>query len=659
VSSGQRRQDNGQQGNPEPIGGLPDLPDPVGSAAARALASAQSSAATPVAPPLDTEALDLELEPPQTELEPSGAGGVTAADKSFREDMIGRTIGGCLIESPVSGGGMAHVFRAKHISLDKTVAMKVLSPLLARSRELRERFAREARIAGAIEHPNVIPVYGTGEADDTCYIIMRFLDGASLYRILSRQGMDQLMAAKIGEQIALALGAVHRAGFVHRDVKPENIVLTQRGEAFLTDFGVACETGTAERPGRGGSPPYMSPEQCRGEPLDGRSDLYSLGVTLFQMLTGRRPFLGVTGASLMLMHQQDVHPPVHSLRPDAQAGFAVLIDSLLAKHPAQRPQNAGALATALRDVQEDLRALRRKSSMLIQRRSPSPADSTLGKMVRDASGDEREADDKVEDVELGLMSLEPDDAAGGTSAVMSTLGGGEDLGTRAARRAQAAMSKERYDKALEHVSRALEFRPKDPRLYVTRGNIRRGMGDDAAAEADYRHALSLDGSHLKALTALGSLMRYDGRLAEAETHLRNAVELDPVNVEARIALGRMYEKAQAPGMARKQYEAAIQSTPHDERPYVALAALLVMQGKHGAAKGLLGSARERNPAYAPALYWLAVVSAAEGKPEPALDQLEAAVKAGYRGAKRVEEQSEFAAIRGHYRFQGLVTLLRG
>ncbi len=576
---------------------------------------------------------------------------------SHREQLLGENIGGCLVEAAMGGGSMGWVFRAKHLSLDKTVALKVLDPNLSKSNEVRERFMREARVASAIEHPGVIPIYGVGETDSFAYIIMRFLDGASLYRVLSRQGMDQLLTARIGEQVASALAAVHRAGFVHRDVKPENILITQRGEAFLTDFGVASKQGEAKPAGRAGSPPYMSPEQCKGEAIYGRSDIYSLGVTLYQMLAGRRPFLGVTTASLMLQHQQDDPPRLELIRPEVHPSFAGLIRRMLAKDPSDRPEDSDQVAQELADLQEDLRTLRRRASTLIQRRDGLRSSDSTVAPVPAVSEDEGEVERQVEQMEVGLLAMPGVDPFAGDAPDGQITVSASVAGERAARGASDAIAKAQFDRAVELVNRALKFRPNDPRLLVLRGHAERRRGNNEAAEADYRLALRHAPADVRALCALGGLLRNQGLTGEAEKLLLKAVELNPSSVEARITLGRMYEKVGSQGAARKQYEAAIEANQHDERPAVALAALLVSQGKPGAAKALLGAARERNPGSASALFWLAAISAEEGRSDFAVGLLEDSIKAGLRDVSLIASTPHFQALNGNPRFQGLLGLL--
>ena len=579
---------------------------------------------------------------------------------SLRDQLIGEELGGCKILSAIGGGGMGYVFKAYHKALDKNVALKVLTPALRESRELRERFAREARIAGAVEHPNVVAIYSVGEEKGNSYIIMRYIEGASLYRVLSRQGMEPMPVARIGQHIASALAAVHAAGFVHRDIKPENIVMSEKGPAFLTDFGVAAGMGSAEPPGKGGSPAYMSPEQCKGKPLDGRSDLYSLGVTLYQMLTGRRPFLATTAPGLMLMHQQDDYPPIQSLRSEAPPELVYAIDRLLAKDPNKRPANAQELADTLADIQEDLRSRRRRDTMTVKKRETDATTSPTGEsgffnLVHENDPEQQsEIAAQAEEIELGLLSAELGDEAAVSESFLSVGGSSatEDaaIADKDAAAARDLLARDKFDKALTRINSAIDKRTNDAALYLTRAAVKRKRKEFDAAEADYRKALELAPDDRRALTGLGALLRTTGKLKEAEDLLKRAIELEPANVEARIAIGKIYEVAGALGLAQKQYKKAVEHAPADERAYVALAAVLISQGKHAAAKGLLGSARELNPTFAPTLYWLAVVLAKGGSYEDAVDMLCQAVKSGFKDRKRLLACKEFEPMYSNPRF---------
>lgn len=582
---------------------------------------------------------------------------------SEREKLLNKTIGGCKIVAPLGGGGMGYVFKAQHLGLSKDVAIKVLTPGLRESKELRLRLELEARIASKIEHPNVIPIYGVGEDKGFSYIIMRYLEGASLYRALPRSGLEGPLACRIATQVASALSAVHRAGYVHRDVKPENIMLSSRGKAVLMDFGVSSETGVAELPGRGGSPAYMSPEQCRGAPADGRADLYSLGVTLYHMITGRRPFLGTTLASYVLMHQQDQYPPVHTLRAGAPASIVRLIDHLLEKDPEKRPADAANVEKRLLDIQDELRAQRKRASMAVQRKSGrfevSKEERGPARIVSDSdeTSTGENIDGQVEDVELVLLSASAEAGAANEQSFDAAAPDPEQISSSLANEARQELAGARLNRAMARIDQAIQLRPEDANLFVTRASIHQRRADTEAAERDLKQATELAPESSRALGAYGTFLRAMGRVSEAESLLKRAIALDIRNVEARISLGKLYEKAGAFGLAKVQYERAVEHVPADERGYVTLAALRIQQGQVTLASKLLLRAEMLNPNFAPTLYWQAVCMAALNEYESAMTALEKAVKAGFRDRTRLREQSELAPLRDFARYKHIASLI--
>jgi Protein kinase domain len=258
----------------------------------------------------------------------------------------GTVIGGCRLERVAGRGGMGVVYQATQLDLGRPVAVKVLT---ARDRDLRERFAQEARLAAAIDHPNVLPVYAAGEADGRPYIVMRWVAGTDLHRLLAREGrLDPLRAATVVAQVAAGLDAAHAAGLVHRDVKPANVLLA--GEhAYLGDFGLTrlqgSDTRITERGAWVGTVDYMSPEHLRGEHCDARSDVYSLGCLLFAALTGAPPFRRETVPATMHAHLHDPLPRA-SLVAAAPAAFDRVLARALAKRPEERYPSAGDLGRA-------------------------------------------------------------------------------------------------------------------------------------------------------------------------------------------------------------------------------------------------------------------------------------------------------------------------
>lgn len=264
------------------------------------------------------------------------------------------------IEGRLGEGAMADVYRAHDPGIGRTVAIKVLKPEFGRNPELGERFLREARAAGALNHPNIATIYDVGEADGVAYIAMELVEGQPLDTLIQAQGRlpyERVLA--IGQQLASALDYAHRAGVVHRDVKPSNILLTADGRtAKLLDFGVARvgdldPAGAEQQLARTqvgqmiGTPRYMSPEQALGIAVDRRSDLFSLGVVLYEMVTGKVAFPGVGLATLAIQIAQERVEPIDRSAADCPPGLRFIIDKLLAKKPDQRFADGDALLKAL------------------------------------------------------------------------------------------------------------------------------------------------------------------------------------------------------------------------------------------------------------------------------------------------------------------------
>ncbi len=271
-------------------------------------------------------------------------------------EMLGRY----RIDGRLGEGAMADVFRAFDPGIGRTVAIKVLKPEYGRDPELGERFLREARAAGALNHPNIATVYDVGEADGVAYIAMELIEGQPLDTLLLAQGrLPYERVLTLGQQLASALDYAHRAGVVHRDVKPSNILLSADGRtAKLLDFGVARigdidVSGTDGRLARTqvgqmiGTPRYMSPEQALGIPVDQRSDLFSLGVVLYEMVTGKVAFPGMGLATLAIQIAQERVEPIARFAVDCPPGLRFVIDKLLAKKPEQRFADGHAVYEAL------------------------------------------------------------------------------------------------------------------------------------------------------------------------------------------------------------------------------------------------------------------------------------------------------------------------
>jgi hypothetical protein len=249
-------------------------------------------------------------------------------------------------------GGMGVVYRALQLDLDRPVALKLIAPQLAEDPDFRERFVRESRAAASIDHPNVIPIYYTGESDDgALYIAMRYVEGSDLRTLVrAEQRLEPARAAQIVSQVASALDAAHARGIVHRDVKPANVLLGANDHAYLTDFGltkrVTSHTGSTRDGGWVGTLGYVAPEQIRGERLDARADVYALGCVLYHSLAGAPPYQRESDEATLWAHLNDDPPSLHERAPDVPDSFDAILARALAKDPDDRYPSTGDLGRA-------------------------------------------------------------------------------------------------------------------------------------------------------------------------------------------------------------------------------------------------------------------------------------------------------------------------
>jgi len=272
-------------------------------------------------------------------------------------------IGRYRIQEKIGEGAMADVYRAHDPSINRSLAIKVLKGEFRQNPEYSTRFLREAKAAGALSHRNIVTIYDVGEVDGYPYIVMELLEGEPLNEVMAGKGKlaaDQVMS--IGQQLADALRYAHRQGVVHRDIKPSNVMFDARdGSIKLLDFGIArikeadsfLETDSVKTQiGQVlGTPRYMSPEQAMGQEIDGRSDLFSVGVILYELITGKKAFAGVSAATLALQITQQDPEPIAKLAPESPRGLQFIINKLLAKKAERRFADGGQLSAALRQEQ--------------------------------------------------------------------------------------------------------------------------------------------------------------------------------------------------------------------------------------------------------------------------------------------------------------------
>ncbi len=269
---------------------------------------------------------------------------------SVSELALESTFAGCRIEEVAGRGGMGIVYRATQVPLGRRVALKVVAPERSADATFHARFERETRVAAAIDHPNVIPVYEAGESEGRLYLVMRWVEGGDLQDLIRDSGgLDPEQAAQVVSQVAAGLEAAHEAGLVHRDVKPANVLIGRSGHVYLTDFGLTLERSSDPRITRTGewigTAEFMAPEQFEGGEVDARSDVYALGCVLHTALTGRPPFARATVTATMLAHLREP-PPKPSATPGVPEAFDPVLEKALSKRPDERYPSAGELGRA-------------------------------------------------------------------------------------------------------------------------------------------------------------------------------------------------------------------------------------------------------------------------------------------------------------------------
>ncbi|AEG60549.1 Stk1 family PASTA domain-containing Ser/Thr kinase [Desulforamulus ruminis] len=276
--------------------------------------------------------------------------------------MIGKLLGNRYeILEQLGGGGMALVWKGKDTFLNRLVTIKVLRPEYASDEDFVRRFRREAQAVASLSHPNIVSIYDVGQENGAHYLVMEYVDGESLKDLIRREApLSPARAAQLGRQIAEALEHAHENSIIHRDVKPHNILITRSGRAKLTDFGIAQASAATvtHTDAIVGSVHYISPEQAKGEPAGPKSDIYSLGVALFEMLTGQVPYQGDGAIGVAMKHIQEQPPSLREINPEIPEDLEKVVLRAMDKIPERRHKSARALGDDLISISEETRSLK-------------------------------------------------------------------------------------------------------------------------------------------------------------------------------------------------------------------------------------------------------------------------------------------------------------
>lgn len=524
---------------------------------------------------------------------------------------------------------MGEVYRARDPRLRREVALKVLPADHSADPERRRRLLREARAASGLSHPNILTVHAIVSEDGLDCIVMELVDGETLRQKLAAGGVDRGPALRWGAQIADALCAAHEAGIIHRDLKPENVMIDRRDRVRVLDFGLArCDSRSDRSPATAppsltapgtvlGTVSYMSPEQALGQRVDARSDIFSLGSVLYELLTGCRPFAGDSAASILHAVAYSEARRPRELRPELPPPVEAVILRSLEKRVEDRFQSMEDLAGALRRVAEGARM---------------PADRTLATRLGASLAELRQTGAK----RAATVVTHPLRGAVAAAVVLAIAaaalflagGGFQTVAERLAapgRAAEVELPLTPYDmyqqglgflehfyrtgylaKAIDLLERSLEGDPDQApahaALALAYWRNYRDLRDPEwlkRAFGQAEHALSLDGTSVRARVALGLVALERGELEDARVSFEEALAMHPADAQARRGLGNYHRKAGDPAAAEREFRLAIEHEPADPGIHGSLGSLYYSQARYEEAAAAFARSTEVAPDYVP------------------------------------------------------------
>ena len=567
--------------------------------------------------------------------------------------MSVQKIGRYEIKSELGRGGMSVVYRAYDPRFKREVALKMMAGDLRDDPKLRARFEREAQTIAALEHGAIVPVYDFGEEDGRLFLVMRMMTGGTLAGRLKEGPLSTAETATVLRRIGAALDHAHSQGIIHRDLKPSNILFDQHGDPFLADFGIArLVAGSTTLTGKGaiGTPAYMSPEQVYGdERLDGRTDIYALGVICFEMLTGRQPFEDETPARVMMKHVMDPTPSARKVKPDVPRAVDAAIRRAMAKQPDDRFNTAEALVQALLEAAGEEAAVRlgQVTQVESEREPPEPVPIPVEAAAAEtAFSPPQSAVSRAAPGDRPMSRRLPSwvRLAGGiliSIVVIGVIGGGIWLATaglraeeadvrptttagdRAAQPTSFAMASRRppptpeddeedeaqmhlaaayeqidagaYEAALEALNQAIALSPEEPVYYFERAFVYRLLEDVEAAVADYTRAIELEPEEARFYVERGALYREMGRADAAVADHVRAVELNPEEAAYRLELGVTYREVGDLEASLAAFDAAVEMEPGRADAYAGRAWSYYLLGELERAVADYDLAIERDP----------------------------------------------------------------
>jgi tetratricopeptide (TPR) repeat protein/predicted Ser/Thr protein kinase len=493
--------------------------------------------------------------------------------------VVGENVGPYRITRQLGVGGMATVWKAYHPALDRYVAIKVLHPSFKEDPQFTARFQREARIVAKLIHPHIVPIYDFSEHEGMAYLVMRYIDGRTLKAILKEGPLTTERVMEILEPAGRALAYAHEEGVLHRDIKPSNFILTPEGEVFLTDFGLARMAETTEstlsRDMLVGTPQYISPEQARGEKLDARTDIYSLGVVLFEMLTGKVPYDADTPYAVIHDHIFSPLPLPTEFKPDIPEAVERVVLKALAKNRNDRFENVEEMISALEEALAG-------EAVEIEERQLLPEETEKGVgQAPESEGTAAEAAQELPPLE-DIGQSEPPQRSGGRSrrlvAILVALGVVLGLCVCGSVLVVALKGKDRQDQQLIEAQATAELLREDPaahvhlaRRYVQQGNLE-------GAIAEYEVAIDLDPGYVEAYVDLGNIMVRENDLERALELFQKALDIEPGHVKAHLGMGDAYLLQMEYDAAAYHYQIVVDQDPEVAGPHAKLGLCHVRSG---------------------------------------------------------------------------------
>ena len=515
-------------------------------------------------------------------------------------DPIGRTLGKYRVLEQLGAGGMATVYKAYDPAMDRSIAIKVPSAHLLQDPQFRTRFQGEARTIAKLEHPHILPVYDFGEEQGVPYLVMRYVDGGTLRDRLSRGVLPLDQALRLVAEVGDALAYAHGKGVIHRDVKPANVLLDHDGSALLTDFGIAKLVEQTMQLTQGvvlGTPQYMAPEQVTGKSVDARTDIYALGVVLYELLTGRRPFEGDTPFAVAFMHVTDPFPPPRQVNPALPEAAERIILKAMARDPADRYPSASDFARELHRLLADLENAAEDETLAAEPTlpkgvAPPAADGQVGAAPKPPDGDvaaARSAQPPLEPRPGPAREVQPDAGEVGPARVGSaqaqsgkqSAGIGELLRFIAKQPLSRGPAKEEAEVPPQGPQRiwqagvaalvALVFLGAAmasssalwpvAAAYLERGYADENQGKLDLALADYSQAIKLDPSNGINYNNRAFFYESQGKLDLALADWSQAIKVDPSNGNFYYERGLLYRRENQPTQAIADFRKYLELNP--------------------------------------------------------------------------------------------------